>query len=185
MTPAEKRVQIARDVLAQLFSKRLKAEPGVWLSGLKEKNLFTKTDVRKDPELKEILSKTKQCEGCALGGMFMCAVERADHLKLSQLDAVKELKDNQTTYLDAHISEDDAFSYMRKFFSQDQLDMIESAFEQGTGACHHYDAVEFIEGDVDPQTRMRLIMENIVANKGAFRPHEKPVATWITPGYQG
>lgn len=179
MTPAEKRVQIARDVLAQLFSKRLIAESGVWLEGKGGKDLFKKSDIQKDAELSDILANTKQCQGCALGGMFMCSVERADNLKVGKLEAVKE-SDNCNI-----IAENDAFSYLRKFFSNDQLEMIESAFEHGNGAAYHGDSAEFLYNIDDPQTRMRLIMENIVANKGTFRPSKAPVATWTTPGYQG
>jgi hypothetical protein len=179
MTLPEKRVQIARDVLAQLASKRLKAESGVWLEGKGGKNLFTKADIKADAELSDILSKTKECSGCALGGMFMCSVERADNLKIGKLEAVRESDSDHT------IAEDDAFSYLKKFFTKTQLDMIESAFERGGGACYHSEGSEFVMDIDDPQTRMRLIMENIIANKGTFRPNKAPVAVWTTPGFQG
>lgn len=179
MTPSEKRVQIARDVLAQLAAKRLIAESGVWLEGKDGKDLFKQSDIQKDAELSDILAKTKQCQGCALGGMFMCSVERADNLKLGKLEAVREA-DNCNT-----IAENDAFSYLKKFFSENQLEMIECAFERGSGASYSRDSVDFACDVEDAQTRMRLIMENIVANKGTFRPNKAPVATWTTPGYKG
>lgn len=191
MTPSEKRVQIARDVLVQLDSKRLTAICGIWLSGKNEKGLFNEVDIKKNLELKDVLAKVKRCEGCALGGMFMCAVERADKLKLNQLDTVKEINrpyyyrnSYRDSYSDGLISEDDAFSYMKKFFKLDQLNMIESAFENGDGATNHAYGADFVCGIDDPQTRMRLIMENIVTNKGTFCPDKKPLATWITPGYK-
>lgn len=187
MTPAEKRVQIARDVLAQLASKRLVAEEGVWLSGI-NKDLFDKKDLQNDPELKTILAKVKQCQGCALGGMFMCAVEQADALKLSKLEGVKEYKEygaNAYKHLDSDISEDDAFSYMKKFFTKSQLEMIECAFERGEGARYSEKAINFVLEIDNPGTRMQLIMENIVANKGTFTPHKRPIAEWSTPDYQG
>lgn len=182
MTPAEKRVQIARDVLAQLALKRLVPTPGVWLAGPPdEKNgedssaLFSKEQALKNPELKSILNKTKECTGCALGGMFMCAVERADKLKLEELsyDAKEE----------GAIFEGDIFPYMEKFFNKEQLNKIESAFEQGGGSCSDYEASEWAGAIEDPGTRMRLIMENIILNKGTFNVNMKPQSAWIMPGF--
>jgi hypothetical protein len=182
MTPSEKRVAIARDVIAQLAAERLVAVPGIWLD-------FNVTDNEpdQDPELQTILKSTDQCEGCALGGMFMCAVERANKLKLSELDE----PDTGTA------SQSDVFSYMRKFFSREQLNLIEVCFEQGNGAGNvgsdaHDQAMVFFgeaeyEGDCSASAndRMRLIMENIVANNGKFVVTKKPVMTWTTPGYKG
>lgn len=177
LSTADKRVQIARDVLAQLASKRLIATPGTWLAGSNEGNLFSKKDLEKNPDLQKILKNTEECTGCALGGMFMCAVERADELKLGDLSVEsQDMKQLQT---------EDVFEYMEKFFSRDQLDAIESAFEQGDGASNDLDAEDWLDGIEDAGERMRLIMENIVANKGEFRLDRSPVQVWTTPGYNG
>lgn len=176
MSPSEKRVQIARDVLAQLAAKRLIATPGIWLSGMRD-NLLKSSDFVKDPELQKVLGKTKQCTGCALGGMFMCAVERANKLKVGELS-----NDSQKS---GNIEFEDVFTYMEKFFSRNQLDQIESAFEKGEGASDVYDANDWLEEVDDASERMRLIMENIVANKGKFVLSKPPVKTWTTPGYDG
>jgi len=194
LKPAERRVAIARDVLAQLATKRLVATPGVWLSGVDADGLFTEKDVKKNPELRDLLKKTKRCEGCLIGGVFMCAVERADKLKLDQLEGVKEYREDKKydkeTYLhdsNAVVTENDAFDYLRKFFSQDQLGMMEAAFEQNEGACHHEAGYNFASYVDDPSTRMRLIMENVIVNKGTFNPDQQPteVTTWTTPGFMG
>lgn len=178
MKPSEKRIQIARDVLAQLVSKRLMPKYGVWLAGAKNKFLFSK-NVEGDSEVKDIFAKVKQCEGCALGGMFMCAVERADKLKMNQL------QDYGDSY-GINIGTGDTFSYMKKFFSKAQLEMIECAFEAGNGSVRYgnYDAVEFVRDIDEPGERMRLIMENIVVNKGTFKPAKAPVSHWTTPGFK-
>lgn len=183
LTPSEKRVQIARDVLAQLATKRLIATPGVWLAGKHEDDeLFSGKDVEKNPELQSILNKSKQCTGCALGGMFMCAVERADKLKLTDLsDGAKESGVPDMP---------DVFKYMRRFFSNEQLEQIETAFEQGDGACSADDDYDneysgWLPESCSPSERMRLIMENIVVNKGRFVVGKKPEMTWTTPGFTG
>lgn len=180
LTPSEKRVAIAQEVIVQLATKRLIASPGTWLDFS-----FERTD--EDPELQSILKETKECHGCALGGMFMCAVEKANKLKVSELDCID----------DGGASQDDVFDYMSRFFTEEQLHLIEVCFEQGNGAgnvggTQLDQALAFFgenEDGYDPEVeaavRMRLIMENIVANKGRFVVTKKPVMTWSTPGYKG
>lgn len=193
LTPSEKRVQIARDVIAQLASKKLIATAGVWLTGLDGDSLFSEKDVERNPELQEILAKQETCEGCALGGMFMCAVERHDKLKVGDLEVVKDYKEAvkhygaEDAYLsDGEASEDDATKYLKKFFSEAQLSEIEAAFERGSGAkCGSDEAVTFADEVDDDGERMRLIMENIIVNKGKFVPGKRPEQTWVTPGFLG
>lgn len=178
MSPAEKRVQIARDVIAQLAAKRLIATTGTWLANGDEGDLFTKEDVHKNPELQKILKRQKECTGCALGGMFMCAVERADELRLGDLD--RDSRDYR------QMQDGSVFKYMEKFFSREQLDEIEAAFEQGEGFVDDSNVASGWLSEVDDANeRMRLIMENIVANKGKFNISKSPVQKWITPGYKG
>lgn len=184
LSPAEKRVQIARDVLAQLASKRLIARGRTWLrQPEKDMLLETKTALKnKDVELQTVLSGLKKCEGCALGGMFMCAVERADNLKISQLINFDTVERNKE---DLIVEGDDAFSYLGKFFSRNQLDLIESAFERGNGASSETRSENFVYNIDDPSERMRLIMENIIANNGTFNYKKKPVYVLVTPGFTG
>lgn len=77
--------------------------------------------------------------------------------------------------------------------------MIETAFEMGLGATYSdQESAHFCRiGDKcdkdgecigiyidDPGTRMRLIMENIVVNRGYFNPDKKPVPVYTTPGFK-
>jgi hypothetical protein len=185
MTPSEKRVTIARDVIAQLAVGRLVATTGLWLAS-PNGMLFDDSDAEKDLELQAVLKKTKTCEGCAMGGLFMCAVERANKLKVSELVNVDTDEDGESFVTDGEVQGDDAFSYLKRFFSKGQLEMIETAFEQGGGATSAgFESESFAENVEDPGERMRLIMENIVVNKGKFVPHKTPVMIWSTPGYKG
>ena len=189
LSPAEKRVYIARDVLAQIALKKLVPSIGMWLTS--DKPLYTEKDVAKDVELQDILKRTKQCEGCAIGGMFMCAVQTANQLKLSNLEGVKIFKEDQEdspfyAHLDTDIEYEDAFKYLSKFFSHDQLEMIETAFEKDAGACHAGDdSATFVTEINDPSVRMELIMQNIIVNKGTFKPEKKPTQVWVIPGFVG
>lgn len=184
LSPSQKRIQIARDVLAQLASKKLVAQPGVWLSQAGESSFLSEKVAltKKDVEVQTVLSGLKKCEGCALGGMFMCAVERADKLKVSDLSGFSDVQDN---YADLSVEGSDAFGYLKKFFSESQLNLIECAFEQGNGNSYDGRSENFVYNIDDPSERMRLIMENIIANNGTFNYKKKPVYTWVTPGFKG
>ncbi len=196
MSPAEKRIQIARDVLFQLNAGKLIASEGLWLGANREddEDFISDKEIAKDDELKDLLKKRKECYGCALGGMFMCAVERANKLKVSNL----RLKDNNDINT---INGNDVFAYMKKFFSLKQLALIEIAFEKGRGAVSTGGRTAIIDDDFkievkegllakyfvetidEPSEKMRLIMENIVVNKGRFCPDKKPITKAITPGF--
>jgi hypothetical protein len=187
LKPWEKRVAIARDVLAQIRTKRLVPTEGVWLAA-SHGNLLTKALAKKNPELQEVLGKVKQCDGCALGGMFMCAVEKADQLKLDKLETVQCYNQQVKRFheyceLEDTIVEEDAFRYLKKFFSVEQLNLIEATFQRNKGACFDERACLFAREETDPAERMRLIMENIIKNNGKFRIEQQPAARYVTPGF--
>lgn len=190
LTPAQKRVYIARDVLKHLDSEQLIARTGVWLEqGDPNKNFLFKlngdrTKKDNDTEVRDILNKQNKCEGCALGGMFMCAVKVANKLKLGQMVGD-----------DGGVSESDTFHYMRRFFSFDQLELIESAFEAGEGGATGTEDSRTYFGDdpegysdpaneVEPEVRMRMIMQNIIKHKGKFDPKDRPVRQYAIEGFQ-
>lgn len=189
MSMPKKRVQIAKDVLAQLESKRLEPKAGVWILGKDEAQL--KVDLNADVQLQSVFKTQEKCVGCALGGIFMCAVERANKLKVCELS---------TNYYGEWASieqEQDIFTYLKRYFTPTQLDQIEHAFEAGERYTvddqegneeeddMYYNDLRFVNDISDFSIRMRLIMENIIVNKGEFNPLQKPkqVINWITPGY--
>lgn len=186
MNAAQKRVQIAKDVLEQLRLKRLTATKCVWFGKANGEPLFSSQELakkNKDKDLQEVFGSMKSCKACAIGGMFMCAVEKADALKVKDLLSF----DNEDEFGDdVEVHQEDAFEYLERFFEFDQLELIESAFEGGAGACSYYgDASDYINNIDDPSERMALIMKNIIVNKGTFDPSVKPVPTgWTVPGYK-
>ncbi len=180
LKPAEKRVAIARDVLAQLAAKRFVAKQGEWVDELRNRKGLGQDE---NAEVCKITKKQKTCNVCAMGALFVAAVERADRLKVS--DVLKTLDDYERDN-NYGLNQDALFNYVKRFFSLDQMEAIETAFERGEGATSHSDeAAEFNQDDTDPDTRMRLIMENIIVNKGRFRPEKKPVQRYVTPGFTG
>lgn len=172
-----KRVMIAEDVLAQLRTKRFVAEQGTFVGDL---GAFLEED-ELNKDLKTICRSEPQCNVCAIGGMFVSAVEFHNKLKVSDVSLEFDYKEYS--------------NYLSKWFEKDQLKLIEIAFEDGNGAVRvnnsktHKAASEFF-GDLQHELdnhngmidlylgadeKMRLIMENIVRNKGTFVPEQKPM----------
>lgn len=179
LTPAQKRVQIARDVLAQLAAKRFKASPGTWVG--KDGGKFI-TEGSAVEQVCDLTKKIKKCEVCGLGSLFVAAVERANDLKTDQLESKEYFSGEGEKRV---IGEEDVFDYLGRFFDGDQLDAIEAAFEMGDGARDNVRAEKFCP-DPNPTVRMTLIMENIIANRGNFDYDRKPRSIgYVTPGFKG
>ncbi len=209
LTPAQKRVAIAHDVLAQIATQKFIPENGVWLADASngDDELFSFKDVEKDKELRDVINSKEACRGCALGGIFMCAIKRIDALKVSDLATVKDAKKNVERHglnLEAELTLDkspylgDILKYFsrNKLFTKHQLRLIELAFESGGGGVdvnlespQELLAQRFFnlrDSEISDSTeRMRLIMENIIVNKGTFVPSQKPVVktVYVTPGF--
>lgn len=183
LTNAEKRVLIAKDVIAQIKREKYLAQPGLFISDSVWEAIggssYGSYDV--DPDnpnrgevlLKFIEEKEKNCEVCALGGAFVSAVKLFD--KCSRDDIVRE--DSRAT----------THEYLKRWFSNDQMNLIESAFEGGPfvgvngdeEAEYDEDGNEIIPKDIkkaiafgeryqDAGERLMGIMRNIVRNKGTF-----------------
>jgi hypothetical protein len=182
---ARKRVAIARDVLAQLGTK-IVAIKGTYL-------LAPALRANASDQLQGHLQKLIQCRACALGAMFVCGVQRANDLTVREARLVGGgIGGWDTTNSSANV-------YLRRFFSREQLTLIETAYEGqkiGFVTVPHKDiklAEEFYSevndlnsgGEGSDAFRLRMIMENIIANKGTFKPEILPESKVVTPGYKG
>lgn len=167
-TKAEKRVMIAKDVLAQLKTNRYFAESGAWVQEFwSEKHnpelRYEDTSVAEAFDAKEI----QQCSVCALGSLFMsCAVITG---KTTLMDL-----DEERYYLGELIQDNRAISNgLDKIFSKSQLKLIESYFEGNDGyfvkASKDQDRIENFFA-FEPDIRLKMIMKNIIENKGTFIP---------------
>lgn len=169
-TKAEKRVMIAKDVLAQLKSKRYTAENGVWVSAIyADDNDVCSSDSVQTLFADKIIEK---CYVCALGGLFMSCTN------LGNTTTIRDFKHEASTELGYRIFRDRKLSNgLNNIFNKSQLKMIEKYFEGGGGYfsynndsnkfCNH--VTRFYEKYTETQ-RLKLIMENIVANNGTFVP---------------
>ncbi len=166
MTPAQKRVQIARDVIAQLDENKLIAQFGTWVAPTDDGGAFEFSG--EDQQVRDALSGGP-CHACALGSLFVCAVTRADKLRAGELHDGNEKR--------GYIGKLDVFEYLGRFFDQDQLDMIETVFEGGGGSTWHSaeaanwapsEAANWAPSEEEPSDLMRLIMLNVIKNRGQF-----------------
>lgn len=111
-TAAEKRVQIARDVLAQIKAKRI----------IPQSTYFTNAPIENAVrglklELQEVFSKMPNCRVCGIGACFVTVVERLDDIGTD--DIVLDSRYDQIEYLE-----------QKKIFTGPQLDIIEDCFER-------------------------------------------------------
>ena len=178
LSPQEKRVAIAKDVIRQLNARKLTARSKTWLTGGAGIIRIKEEDYQKP--VKEILSTQASCNVCALGSLLVCAAGLANAV------TVNDVRDKDSdTYFTV-----DMFSmtpYLKRFFSMEQLRLIELCFEHGDGGCspdtaEEWEAAEVFAGDeeddngdsigdgTDDEVRLRLIMECIMRNNGTFVP---------------
>lgn len=159
-TPAQRRVMIAQDALAQLKAKRFRSQRGCW----------TEVELRggesPDPcePLQPLLHKaTTRCHCCGAGAIFL------SYVRLN----------NQASDTSGHSFYD--IQWATKW-PDDNLRLIEMAFEFGRGGirdtgCFRLEkaaaAINFTASHEDDDQRLMSILTNIIANKGTFNPMKK------------
>lgn len=170
MTKAEKRVAIAKDVLHQLDLKKLIPAPGVYVRA--------GSPWKKKAE-KETAPPAKECTVCALGALFVSLPEN----KPLTYEALQS-RVHRGPYVQEVWREQ-----LRAIFTPQQLSLIESAFEESdfidledtrsmTLIGHSpvlRRAMGFAEqhcpnGGEPSEQLLRAIMQNIIDNKGTFKP---------------
>jgi len=171
LSPEQKRVTIAKDVLEQLDAGRLTPTQGTYLSPR------TKVCARSgSQQLAELLPRIEKCNVCGLGALFACAVGRADKITLSEVGdffAANEYRDirggDDIRKVDFNVKD-----YLLGFFNSNQLRAIEHTFEQWT------DGVGVLMRGVPVRRRMVLIMENIIRNGGTFEVGDETMMAAVT-----
>lgn len=164
-TRAEQRVQIAKDVIAQINLGRLKATSGTYFSGklsIKGKDKLP---------LKEVLGSVKSCEVCAIGAAFVCAVDRNKSIKVEDF-ANAFMSQSYTNYDTGKkanagvVALDD--EYMRKtlgkYFTHTQLTAIERVFE---GWGHGNFSRELDGANLSSEDRLIAIMQRVIEKNGS------------------
>lgn len=166
LTPRGKAVRVAQDVLSQLAAKKLSAMPGVYV------DMAVPTGVvDHNTPFCSILMSSSRCEVCALGGLFMGLAINNKGITLGFTPDV---------YTKSICQPSGFRNDLVAIFGCHQLDMIESAFERDDMTYDWNDEVEQLENIkdaiafgnnfVDPDARLAGIMQNIIDNRGEFRP---------------
>jgi hypothetical protein len=196
-TMAQKRVLIAQDVIAQIKAKKLKPAHGIFVqfekvAGLKMTSRdpyseLTREDVSNhlgaDKDARELYleDKIQQCSCCALGSLFVSCTLYNDNTTTDELAFAGE---DISDWLMSGGKGDRMSNGLDKFFSIQQLQLIEQTFETDNGVVQSRNGDEF--GKPYPkfskaseafchkyttaESRMIAIMKNIVANDGTFKP---------------
>lgn len=161
LSPDEKRVAIARDVLYQILSGFYVPTNMTYFNVPNSLGKFKNAGPTAD--LQAMLDEVPQCNVCAIGAMFASCVREADEITIGEL-----LDDSSIESVRKYGSDDDiavdmeqrGFApYLEKFFSFEQLVCMEQVFE-GWYLWH-----ESVQHASD---RLMLIMMNVVRNNGAF-----------------
>lgn len=156
---AQRRVMVAQDVIDQLKIGRMSACTGTWVDAYDNT-----VDGTADANLqKAVLGNEVSCEVCGLGSLMVSLVLFKNKVKTEDAE-----------YLNPTSEDSDApDAGLSAVFSQEQMELIEIAFEQGEGAYDvetavHRAAQAFGEQHEDENQRLRAIMTNIVQHKGEF-----------------
>ena len=167
LTKAEARVEIAKDVLKHL--KAMKVTRGIYCgSNGPPDHALEKLEGDAQQHVGVI---QKSCHVCALGSMMVSHIRKFDNFGMDE-------------FLFGRLGREQIAETLGKWFSQSQLDLIETAFETYPGKDNReaYEAWETgakrkakLFGNRFKTDRQRLkgIMENIVKNKGTFKPEQE------------
>ena len=163
LSKAQKRVLIAKDVIAQVKTKKYKAITGKYLSLVN--TFYNHWSVQE--HIDEI-----ECVCCALGACLISTTKFKNKLKFHDVDSL--------------CAKSDSWKLLRGIFSPKQMNMIEYAFEashsgsrvgeDSFGEYNKYNCNEIVKcvdfGKSFPYESDRLIaiMKNIIKNKGTFKP---------------
>lgn len=154
LSKAAKRVAIAKDVIQQIKAGQFAIETGVWAEV--NNNNAISSDVNQNMLLGR--REPLKCNCCAVGAAFLSSM---------RLFNVAEFNEQ--------VSEEYAFDQLERYFTYNQLRLIEQAFEIDEGACHPDGpesdrAIELGRKYSDETERALAIFQNIVRNKGTFTP---------------
>lgn len=189
---ADRRMEVANDVIRLLETQRLTAENNVFLSF--DKGVWDMHDHGGDhwAVIPYLLETAGNCECCALGACV---------LSLSRFSGafappLREITDPDNLVVRRRADSEWSISLVSNLFGMHMTQMIEVAFELGNGYwldCKDSDqdmeeheiacvlskeefelAKSYGSQFQDSSMRMKAIMKNILANKGEFKPELAP-----------
>lgn len=165
LTAKEQRVAIAKDVLVHIATRKIVAKQGTYFE-IKHRSFSA------DMQACEVVAAAPSCTVCALGAVFVAAIDNANEATMDDMDP-----DDFGNRIE--IGHAPLKRYLSRFFSVDQLHLIEAAFESSDiHDFFEYDAVQpatnMFNDFVSSEERMQIIMRNIIDNDGTFIPSANP-----------
>lgn len=145
------RITVAKDVIASVESGWYDCERIAYVDlQPKHGKIVTDADVKNNKELRDILPKrVKKCNVCAKGAMLISTIMCLDNFPaMHDVNCVLFGKAWSNNYVSP--------------FSAAELENMEASFEGGLGNCY-YDYP-------DRNNRLVAMMENVIKNKGTFKP---------------
>jgi hypothetical protein len=194
MTKAERKVAIAKDVIANLHIMTVKSHFGYIVEEGDKINIPVLREFGIDDQL--IARKAKEkCTVCARGAMMLCKIDKFNHFTFDKCTSGSSWSNPAENFDD--ITQDDTSAALADAFSTEELENIEACFEVCiadnkedefendynydnyyggfSGGKSSYDKAydkyqkhwEAIDDDKD---RLMAIMQNIIDHKGEFKP---------------
>lgn len=165
-SPEKRRVLIAKDVIQQLNLNKFIAESRTYLEFNKESDfgfINLTTDDLNGSLKKHINNDDLKCTVCGIGGIFASCVRINNNISAKKYNS----NDEQSSIR----------NFLQKWFSIEQLILIESSFEtmnfDDFGSVDENlinKAIKFGKKYRTDNSRLISIMENIIKNKGIFIP---------------
>ena len=162
MTPARRRVAVAKDALELLEAGRIEAGH----SYFKGPTVQAYQDGLSIDLRDAILATDETCRVCGIGSLFVAMVLQTNGTKVT---AVAGRRYREPLRLGEDLDDRDLWDHMADVFDQPQLGLIEAAYEgYAMWDPLTQDGVSAFDVIRSDQERMRRILQNIVRNEGTF-----------------
>jgi hypothetical protein len=167
MTDKQKRVAIAKDVLASIKVRKFKIQQGTYCA----LSFDNKINTDEELNLQELMinNKIQSCKVCAIGSIFMSRVSLGNDYNINP---------NAHYEGETNIDDDEMLYSLVGIFSERQLRLMEYIFEG-------YDITGYFNGEDEydqfhdmlksfskkyrtPTAKLKAIMENVISNDGEF-----------------
>lgn len=183
LTKAQQRVAVAREVLARLDAKRIVPASMYLLAPMLASDFrsLVQRGEAAGADASVLVEQLPGCRACGIGSMFLALVSLRDKLPLQ---VGFDTRDSMVDYIAG-----------TGLFTKEDTAMVEFCFERGErgttisnlGSMRHPEYLATLDSDVDlydrlsyldvsltdeadggRETRLRMIMENIIGNRGRF-----------------
>lgn len=186
LSKAEKRVEIAKDVIQQIKAHNIIPSSGQWVKFSDKQREQLENNFTPADSLQSLIINNQiedSCECCGLGALMLSCTLYQNQVSVKDVVEKNAFDFGYKYYTSDYgtLSVDNSkikTGGLEKIFSKSQMILIELAFEKGRGfmtpitLIQHSAALFAKNLDLKSDTEILLaIMNNIIKNKGTFRPN--------------